>query len=123
MEKVAIYACFKNRNQLSIDFFLEQISNWCLMKNYDYDIYFDKVENRLNLDRKELNKLKEKIKNKKYSKVVIKDITQLSRDTYCNMEFLDFLDDNNCEIECFDGTDMKLYKNIFKRFSGEDRER
>ena len=51
------------------------------MKNYDYAIYFDKVKSRLDLDRKELNNLKEDIENKEYSKIVIKDITQLSRNT------------------------------------------
>ena len=51
------------------------------MKNYDYTIYFDKVKSRLDLDRKELNNLKENIENKEYSKIVIKDITQLSRNT------------------------------------------
>lgn len=51
------------------------------MKNYDYTIYFDKVKSRLDLDRKELNNLKEDIENKEYSKIVIKDITQLSRNT------------------------------------------
>ena len=75
MEKVAVYASFKNQNRKSIDFFLKRIADYCLMKNYDYTIYFDKVKSRLDLDRKELNNLKEDIENKEYSKIVIKDIT------------------------------------------------
>ena len=94
MEKVAVYASFKNQNRKSIDFFLKRIADYCLMKNYDYTIYFDKVKSRLDLDRKELNNLKEDIENKEYSKIVIKDITQLSRNTIYNVEFLHFLDDN-----------------------------
>ena len=123
MEKVAVYASFKNQNSKSIETILKQIANWCLMKNYDYTIYFDKVKNRLDLDRKELNSLKEDIENKEYSKVVIKDITQLSRNTIYNIEFLKFLDDNDCQIESMDGLDLTLYKEIFNRFSKKKEEK
>lgn len=123
MEKVAVYASFKNQNRKSIDFFLKRIADYCLMKNYDYTIYFDKVKNRLDLDRKELNNLKEDIENKEYSKIVIKDITQLSRNTVYNMEFLQFLDDNGCKIESMDGTDLTLYKKIFDKFNEKKEEK
>ena len=123
MEKVAVYASFKNQNSKSIETILKQIANWCLMKNYNYTIYFDKVKSRLDLDRKELNNLKEDIENKEYSKVVIKDITQLSRNTVYNMEFLKFLDDNDCQIESMDGLDLTLYKEIFNRFSKKKEEK
>ena len=123
MEKVAVYASFKNQNRKSIDFFLKRIADYCLMKNYDYTIYFDKVKSRLDLDRKELNNLKEDIENKEYSKIVIKDITQLSRNTIYNMEFLKFLDDNNCQIESMDGLDVTLYKKIFDRFNEKKEEK
>lgn len=123
MEKIAVYASFKNQNSKSIEYTLKQIANWCLMKNYDYTIYFDKVKNRLDLNRKELNNLKEDIENKEYSKIVIKDITQLSRNTIYNMEFLKFLDDNDCQIESMDGLDLTLYKEIFNRFSKKKEEK
>lgn len=123
MEKVAVYLCFKNKKRVAIDYFLKQISDWCLMKNYDYTLYFDKVQNRLDLNRKELNNLKEDIENKEYSKVIIKDITQLSRNTIYNINFLQFLEDNNCKIESMDGTDLSLYKKIFDRFNKNKEER
>lgn len=123
MEKVAVYASFKNQNNKSIEYFLKQISDYCLLKNYDYTIYFDKVQNRLDLNRKELNNLKDDIKNKEYSKIVIKDITQLSRNTGYNVEFLQFVSDNDCKIECIDGTDLTLYKRIFDRFSKKKEEK
>lgn len=123
MEKVAVYASFKNQNSKSIEYSLKQLANYCLMKNYDYTFYLDKVKNRSDLNRKELNELKEDIKNKEYSKVVIKDITQLSRNTVYNMEFLKFLDDNNCQIESMDGLDLTLYKEIFNRFSKKKEEK
>ena len=123
MEKVAVYASFKNQNSKSIQPFLKLMADYCLMKNYDYTFYFDKVKNRLDLNRKELNSLKEDIENKEYSKVVIKDITQLSRNTIYNMEFLKFLDDNNCQIESMDGLDLTFYKEIFNRFSKKKEEK
>lgn len=123
MEKVAVYASFKNQNSKSIEYSLKQLANYCLMKNYDYTFYFDKVKSRLDLDRKELNSLKEDIENKEYSKVVIKDITQLSRNTIYNMEFLNFLDNNNCQIESMDGLDLTLYKKIFDRFNKKKEEK
>ena len=123
MEKVAVYASFKNQNSKSIEYSLKQLANYCLMKNYDYTFYFDKIKSRLDLDRKELNSLKEDIENKEYSKVVIKDITQLSRNTIYNMEFLKFLDDNDCQIESMDGLDLTLYKEIFNRFSKKKEEK
>ena len=123
MEKVAVYASFKNQNSKSIEYSLKQLANYCLMKNYDYTFYFDKVKSRLDLNRKELNSLKEDIENKEYSKVVIKDITQLSRNTIYNMEFLKFLDDNNCQIESMDGLDLTLYKKIFDRFNEKKEEK
>lgn len=122
MEKVAVYLCFKNKKRVAIDYFLKQISDWCLLKNYDYTIYFDKVQNRLSLDRKELNDLKEDIENKRYSKVIIKDLKQLSRNTIDNINFLQFLEDNNCKIECVDGTDLKLYKKIIEKFNKNKEE-
>lgn len=120
MEKVAVYASFKNQNRKSIDFFLKQIADYCLMKNYDYTIYFDKVVDRQNLNRKELNNLKDDIVSGKYSKIVIKDITQLSNNTIYNIKFLQFLDDNNCKIESMDGIDLTLYKRIFYKFNNRE---
>ena len=46
--------------------------------------------------------------------MIIKDITQLSRNTVHNMEFLQFLEDNDCQIESMDGTDLTLYKKYMK---------
>ena len=79
-KKVAVYASFKNRNRKVIDYFLNQVGNWCIMKNYDYTIYFDKIQNSTSLkNRRELEDLKTDIEQKKYSKIIIKDISHLSR--------------------------------------------
>ena len=92
MEKVAVYASFKKQSRKSIDFFLRKIADWCLVNNYDYTIYFDKVQERTNLkNRKELENLKEHIRQKRYSKVIVKNITQLSTNTDENIDFINFL--------------------------------
>ncbi|HIS11731.1 MAG TPA: hypothetical protein IAB40_01330 [Candidatus Onthocola stercoravium] len=69
MEKVAGYLCFKNQSKESMNLNLKQMSEWCLLKNYDCTIYFDKVKNRLDLDRNELNKLKHDIQKWKVQKI------------------------------------------------------
>ena len=89
MEKVAFYACFKNQNKHSIEYFLNKISDWCLLKNYDYTVYIDKVNNRLHMnDRKELKLLKDDIESGEYSKVIVNDIKHLSRDVVETLNFL-----------------------------------
>lgn len=124
MEKVAVYASFKNQNSKSIQPFLKLMADYCLMKNYDYTIYLDKVKSRLDVDRKELNSLIEDIKQNMYSKVIIRDIRHLSRDTIFNIKFLQLLEDNNCELESIDGMNYKLYKDIFNKFKNkEEKER
>ena len=124
MEKVAVYASFKKHSSEGIDFIMNQLSEYCLMRNYDYTIYLDKVKSRLDVDRKELNSLIEDIKQNMYSKVIIRDIRHLSRDTIFNIKFLQLLEDNNCELESIDGMNYKLYKDIFNKFKNkEEKER
>lgn len=124
MEKVAVYASFKKQNRQSIDFFLKQLADWCLMKNYDYTIYFDKVQDRTSLkNRKELEDLKEDVEQQRYSKVVIRNISQLSRSVEDNIDFLNFLISNNCEIESMDGLDLTLYKRITEKFNEKKEEK
>ena len=120
MEKVAGYASFKKQGSESIDFTLKQLADYCLMKNYDYTIYFDKIKSRLDVDRKELNSLKEDIEQNMYSKVIIKDVRHLSRDTIFNVNFVQLLEEHNCKLESIDGMDFTLYKDIFNRFKNKE---
>ena len=100
-----------------------KISNWCLLKNYDYTVYIDKVDSRLHMDdRKELKLLKDDIESGEYSKIIVNNIKHLSRDIVENLNFLLFLDENNCDIECVDGTDLKLYKKIIEKFNKNKEE-
>ncbi len=115
MEKVAGYLCFINQSESSINFHIRQMLDWCLFKNYDCMIYFDKVKSRSDFNRKELNKLKLDIQNKKYSKLIIKDLTHLSKNVVNTLELLNFFDGNHCEVECMDGMNLKLYKEILNK--------
>lgn len=123
MEKVAAYICLKNSKNYLKNNLLSQVEYYCNLKEYNYDIYIDEVENRLSLDRKELNRLMEDIKEHKYSKLIIRDVTHLSRNIYDNISFLQFLEDNNCKIECIDGTDLFLYKRIVEHFNRKKEEK
>ena len=114
MEKVAIYASCKNKSRDYIEFLLNQITDWCYSKNYDYTIFLDKKEKNLN-NRSELNKLKKDIENHKYSKIIIKDIRHITRNLHYSMDFLDFLEKNNCKIESIDGINLNTYKKIYKQ--------
>ena len=123
MEKVAVYASFKNKDKKLISHHLKRIKDWCLIKSYDCTIYLDKVKDRRNLqNRKELEDLKDDVRQHRYSKVIIENISQLSNNVTELIEFFDFLTLNNCDIESIDGLDLKLYKKIIEKFNNEKDE-
>ena len=123
MEEVAVYISLKNNKNYLKNSIFSQVENYCNLKKYNYEIYLDEVENRSSLDRKELNRLMNDIKKHKYSKLIIRDVTHLSRNTYDNISFLQFLEDNNCKVECIDGTDLILYKRIVEHFNRKKEEK
>lgn len=123
MEEVAVYISLKNNKNYLKNSIFSQAENYCNLKKYNYEIYLDEVENCSSLDRKELNRLMNDIKKHKYSKLIIRDVTHLSRNTYDNISFLQFLEDNNCKVECIDGTDLILYKRIVEHFNRKKEEK
>lgn len=123
MEEVAVYISLKNNKNYLKNSIFSQVENYCNLKKYNYEIYLDEVENRSSLDRKELNRLMNDIKKHKYSKLIIRDVTHLSRNTYDNISFLHFLEDSNCKVECIDGTDLILYKRIVEHFNRKKEEK
>lgn len=123
MEEVAVYISLKNSNSYVKNSIISLVKKYCNLKKYNYEIYLDEVENRLSLDRKELNRLMNDIKKHKYSKLIIRDVTHLSRNIYDNISFLQFLEDNNCKIECIDVTDLFLYKRIVEHFNRKKEEK
>ena len=122
MDKVAIYASLKNHNKEFIDFYIKELEDYCISNDYDYTMYIDMIDNRLDMNRKELNNLKEDIENQEYSKIVIKNLSQLSRNTIKNIEFLDFLENNDCEIEIVEDCDLNMYKRIYNFFNNKKEE-
>ena len=78
MEEVAVYISLKNSNSYVKNSITSLVENYCNLKKYNYEIYLDEVENRLSLDRKELNRLMNDIKKHKYSKLIIRDVTPVS---------------------------------------------
>ena len=72
------------------------------------------------------NKLKEDIENGKFSKILITNLTNVSRDTNFNLEFISFAEDNECKIVSMDKFDPHQYKsfidNVLKKIK-EEKER
>ena len=95
--------------------------------NYDYTLYIDRVKSRkITIGRNSLEKLKEDIENGKFSKILITNLTNVSRDTNFNLELISFAEDNKCKIVSMDKFDPHQYKsfidNVLKKIK-EERER
>lgn len=120
MEKVAVYVSLIGRSKKLKDNFINEIIDWCLTKNYDYTIYFDRVKDRHTLKgRKEFEHLKEDVANGKYPKVIINNIGQLSRNGQENYNFLEFLCDSNCDLETLNEFETKLWKFVMDKYKIE----
>ena len=117
MENVAVYLTYKKKQNKDNRFKNIQkniINEYCINKNYDYDLFVDIVENNVDLfHRNDFNRLKKHIKNKDYNKVIVKNIEHLSRDVAFCLDFINFLKDNNCLIECIDDSEIN-YKILNK---------
>ena len=68
MENVAVYLTYKKKQNKDNRFKNIQkniINEYCINKNYDYDLFVDIVENNVDLfHRNDFNRLKKHIKNK-----------------------------------------------------------
>lgn len=117
MESVAVYLTYKKKQNKDNRFKNIQkniINEYCINKNYDYDLFVDIVENNVDLfHRNDFNRLKKHIKNKDYNKVIVKNIGNLSRDVAFCLDFINFLKDNSCLIECIDDSEIN-YKILNK---------
>lgn len=129
MKKVALYLTFKKKHDNNFrDYQMRIINDYCLRKKYSYDLYLDIVDNYSDIShRKELNRLKEKIENKEYDTVIIKSMSNLSRNHLFSIDFINFLKNQNCLIESIDNTEINYQLNeeiskIMKKIINEERE-
>lgn len=101
MKKVANYICFKKRhNKESRLYKIEQIANYNLMNNYDYELYVDTVKSSTDIDsRTEFKRLKEDIKRNNVNRVIISSFSNLSRNPHEISKFMKLLKKHNCELE------------------------
>ena len=127
MEKIAVYYVSKIDKEHSAELDLIKIENYCKENSYDYTLYIDKVKSRkIITGRNSLDKLKEDIKNGMFSKILITNLTNVSRDTNFNLNFITFAEDNECKIVSMDKFDPHQYKsfidNVLKKIK-EEKER
>lgn len=127
MEKVAVYYVSKIDKEHSSELDLIKIEDYCKENNYDYTLYIDRVKSRkITIGRNSLDNLKEDIENGKFSKIIITNLTNVSRDTNFNLELISFAEDNECKIVSMDKFDPHQYKsfidNVLKKIK-EEKER
>lgn len=123
MKKIAIYESYKTEKEYSL-LNIEQIYN---VKNGEYLYYVDEIKSRLDKNRPNLERLKKDIESGKIEQIIIKSLQQISRDTFYNLDFISFVEENNCKIICLDGSDVHQYKyiteGIIERQNREELER
>lgn len=128
MEKVAVYYTQKISDEKSNNYYLDIINNWCKNNNYDYDLFVDKVKSRKMINNRiELERLKKDISNKVYKKIIITDLTNISRDMNFNLDFISFVEKNNCKMFSIDGFNphkiKKFHDEVVKKCIEEELER
>ena len=99
---IGTYTSFKKKTNISSrNHKMEQIANYHLMNNYDYKLYVDTVKKNVNTEsRTELKKLKEDIESGIIDKVIVNSISDISRNYNFTVEFMKFLKEHDCELEC-----------------------
>ncbi|MCI9434915.1 MAG: recombinase family protein [Bacilli bacterium] len=127
MERVAVYYVEKINKEHSCNLDLRKIGNFCIENNYDYCLYVDIVKSRKIINnRKELKKLKKDIENRVYSKIIILNLSNISRNIDFNLELIRFAESYNCKIISTDKFDPHQYKNfidnVYKKIN-DDKER
>lgn len=100
MEKTGIYACITNDLRS-----LVKIQRYCDLHGIkQYEVFIDKVDNLRDVkNRPALKDLKEKVKNKQIDFVVIDNINDISSKLKFNIDFVNFVIENDCKISDTEG--------------------
>ena len=123
IEKVAVYYVSKLDKEYSSELTLMKIKNYCKENDYDYTLYMDKVKSRrITTGRNELDKLKEDLKNGRFSKIIITDLSNICRDAKFNLELISFAEDNKCKIISMDNFDPHQYKRFMEFIFEKNKE-
>lgn len=109
MKKIVIYESWKDNRK----FTKAQIRKIYKVKE-TFDYYCDYIKSRMSTDnRKELNRLKNDIKNNEVSIVLIQSLNHISRDMQMVFSFMELASKNNCEVIDINGFN---YTNFYKHF-------
>lgn len=118
MEKVALYCTELINNNDKINNLVETFIYMCKNrnKNYDYTVFCDRVKSRNSTEnRPKLEELKKDIKNNVYKKIIILNLKNLSRDTIFILDFISFIEKQNCKLISMDGIDPHKTKNFYDK--------
>lgn len=102
MEKVVIY-CRVSTNKQKINSQVNNILNYCNKKDWQVVSYYNDVQiSGLKNDRKGLNEMIEYVKTNKVTKIVVSELSRISRDPSFIKEFILQMVDLNISIFCVD---------------------
>ena len=114
IEKIAFY--YRNDN-LKVDDLkkIKKVINfWCKNNNYRYVFYYDKKNQY-----KEFDSLKDDVLDKRYKKIIITNLKNISDNVEDRINFINFLEDNDCKLISINGVNPKEYKkfmtNLYKK--------
>lgn len=124
MEKIAVYYTFKIDKPNSCADELVKLANYCKENNYECCLYMDIVKSRkITTERNSLIRLKKDVESENFSKIVITSLTNISKDTNFNLEFISSAEENGCRIISIDNFDPHHYKsfidNVLKKLEEE----
>lgn len=107
MGNLAIYESWKDNRK----FTKEKIKQIYDIEG-DFDYYCDYIKTRISTDdRKELDRLKNDIRNNKISTVLFQSPNHISRDINAFISFIEFASNNNCNVTDIGGFN---YNNFYK---------
>ena len=123
MEKVAVYFVQKIDKNSCCKINIKEIDNWCKKNNYDYFLYLDFVANGQNInERRAFTQLKEDLADGKFSKVIIKNIPNVSKDRNFIVDFVNYAEFSDCQIISMDKFNPHKYKDFIESITKKMKE-
>ena len=120
MKNIGIYEShLDDKESISNNYDIKSYYN---LKNNNYIFYCDNVSNRKNLNRPQLNQLKDDIINHKISNLIIKDTGQICRDTHRVVAFYEFAKKYGCELKTLNNFDFEFAIKINKILNQKQKE-
>ncbi len=111
MSKTAIYVTIEDNIRPFV-----KVYNYCLANKIDdYEIFIDKVLSATDIEnRPALNRLKEKVCNKKINSIIIENFDNISKSPKFNNDLIEFITSKNCTMKDINNLNMESILQIYK---------